>query len=517
MSPFLRKVPTGSGATAVQIVSKRGGQRKILEHLGSAHTESELALLMQVGREKLNAEQGTLDLGLEEEASTQAVVRSTRSGILINAIRASYAALGFDEAVNDEAFFQMVLARLVEPTSKADGVRVVRELGMDARHRNSLLASLKRANERDYRGKLADKCLRHAIETGGIALLMYDVTTLYFEADDEDDLRKVGYSKERRVDPQIVVGLLVDRNGFPLDIACYEGNKAETHTFIPFLTDFIARHQIADMVVVADAGMFSLQNMSAVEEANMRFIVGSRTSKAPLDLAHHFHWHGTYARDGQIVDTLTPRKHTRKDKPTNSKRARPAWDPARHPQAWRAVWQYRRKRAVRDERTLNQQRNRALAVIDGDSKPKPVRFVQTKGGARTFNQDSYDKASDLAGWKGYVTNIPAQVMSAEEVVSSYHDLWRVEQSFRMAKSDLDARPIFHYTREAIEAHLTVVFASLAVARYMYAQTGITSPKIVKALKPLQEVTITVAGQQITANPEIPEENRRILTHLNAMP
>src|SRR5690625_3663140 len=74
---------------------------------------------MQIGREKLNAEQGALDLGLEEKAGTQAVVRSTRSGILINAIRTSYAALGFDEAINDEAFFQMVLARLVEPTSKA--------------------------------------------------------------------------------------------------------------------------------------------------------------------------------------------------------------------------------------------------------------------------------------------------------------------------------------------------------------------------------------------------------------
>src|SRR5699024_12699718 len=141
------------------------------------------------------------DLGLEEEASTQAVVRSTRSGILINAIRASYAALGFDEAVNDEAFFQMVLARLVEPTSKADGVRVVRGLGMDARQRNSVLASLERANERDYRGKLADKCLHHAIETGGLALVMEDVTSLYYEADDEDALRQVGESQERRIDP----------------------------------------------------------------------------------------------------------------------------------------------------------------------------------------------------------------------------------------------------------------------------------------------------------------------------
>src|SRR5690625_1302476 len=277
---------------------------------------------MQIGREKLNAEQGALDLGLEEKAGTQAVVRSTRSGILINAIRTSYAALGFDEAINDEAFFQMVLARLVEPTSKADGVRVVRELGMDARHRNSLLASLKRANERDYRGKLADKCLHHAIETGGIALLMYDVTSLYFEADDEDDLRKVGYSKERRVDPQIVVGLLVDRNGFPLDIACYEGNKAETHTFIPVLTDFINRRQIADLVVVVDVGVFSLANMRAVVEATLLLMVGSRTSKATLELAHHVHWHGASARDGQIVDALTPRKHPTEGNATLSNRAR---------------------------------------------------------------------------------------------------------------------------------------------------------------------------------------------------
>src|SRR5699024_12659568 len=136
------------------------------------------------------------------------------------------------------------------------------------------------------------------------------------------------------------------------------------------------------------------------------------------------------------------------------KRARPAWDPARHPQAYRAVWQYRRKRAVRDGKTLNQQRNRALAVIEGDSKPKPVRFVQAKGGARTFNQDSYDKASDLAGWKGYVTNIPAQVMSAAEAVSSYHDLWKVEQSFRMAKADLEARHLFQSTRDTHQTHLS---------------------------------------------------------------
>jgi transposase len=114
------------------------------------------------------------------------------------------------------------------------------------------------------------------------------VTTLYFEAEKEDDLRKVGFSKERRVDPQIVVGLLVDRGGFPPEIGCFEGNKAEKHTILPIITQFQARHGIGDMVVVADAGMLSAVNLAELDAAGFSFIVGSRTTKAPIDLASHF-------------------------------------------------------------------------------------------------------------------------------------------------------------------------------------------------------------------------------------
>ena len=136
--------------------------------------------------------------------------------------------------------------------------------------------------------------------------MLYDVTTLYFEAENEDDLRKVGYSKERRVDPQIVVGLLVDRAGFPLEIGCFEGNKAETTTIVPIIKAFKARHQVADMVVVADAGMLSAGNLTELDEADLRFIVGSRVTKAPIDLESHFRWHGDAFTDGQVIDTITP-------------------------------------------------------------------------------------------------------------------------------------------------------------------------------------------------------------------
>ncbi|MCV7130487.1 IS1634 family transposase, partial [Mycolicibacterium vanbaalenii] len=125
--------------------------------------------------------------------------------------------------------------------------------------------------------------------------------TLYFEAENEDDLRKVGYSKERRVDPQIVVGLLVDRSGFPLEIGCFEGNTAETTTLIPVVTAFVERHDLGDtpMVIAADAGMLSATNLAALDDAGLGFIVGSRMTKAPGDLESHFHWHGDVFTDGQ--------------------------------------------------------------------------------------------------------------------------------------------------------------------------------------------------------------------------
>src|SRR5690625_3490348 len=236
MSPFLRKVPTASGATAVQIVSKLGGKRRILEHVGSAHTEQELAALMVAGRQRMTEiteTQQELDLGLEQSADSVSVEADRRvvgsaSRLLVDTIRASYQTLGFDDQVDDDAFFLMVLARLVEPTSKADSLRVLAELGAATVHHNTLLNALQRAQQRDYRGRIAQACFDYSVATTGISLLLYDVTTLYFEAEHEDTYRKVGYSKERRVEPQHVVGILEERAGVLVVIISYYVNMGES-------------------------------------------------------------------------------------------------------------------------------------------------------------------------------------------------------------------------------------------------------------------------------------------------
>jgi hypothetical protein len=342
---------------------------------------------------------------------------------------------------------------------------------------------------------------------------------LYFEAEKEDELRKVGYSKERRVDPQIVVGLLVDRKGFPLEIGCWEGNTAETTTMIPIVRQFQARHSLSDMVVVADAGMLSAGNLKDLDEAGLRFIVGSRSTKAPADLASHFRWHGDAFTDGQLVDTITPRVATKAATAVNDvkKRAEPVWDPTVHTRSWRAVWAYSRKRAVRDGRTLTLQENRARAVVAGEKAARTPRFVTTKSGTQTLDEASLARARRVAGLKGYVTNIPADVMPAGEVIASYHDLWHVEASFRMSKSDLRARPVFHHTRESIEAHLTIVFAALAVARYLQDASGMSIKKIVRTLRPLQQVNVRIAGHDHLAEDPLTPAAETILDALELTP
>ncbi len=189
----------------------------------------------------------------------------TSSRLLYDVLALVYDGLGFN-VVGDAVFRDLVIARIVEPTSKADSMRVLTDLGADVVSYRTIQRHLAQVGRGGYRDLIATRCFAHAGDTGGLSLILYDVTTLYFEAEKEDELRRVGFSKERRVDPQIVVGLLVDRFGFPLEISCFDGAKVETHTILPVIEAFCARHDIkqSTMVVAADAGMLSANNLKEI-------------------------------------------------------------------------------------------------------------------------------------------------------------------------------------------------------------------------------------------------------------
>ena len=190
------------------------------------------------------------------------------------------------------------------------------------------------------------------------------------------------------------------------------------------------------------------------------------------------------------------------------------WSPVDHPNAWRAVWQYSTARAARDEKTLNAQEARARAVVDGGTPPKSTRFVKTTAQGRSLDTASLERARSLSGLKGYVTNAPVTLMDPGEVIAKYHDLWHVEQSFRMSKTDLRARPIFHRTKDSIEAHLTIVFAALAVSRLVQERTGLAIGNVVKKLRPLRSATIAINGTRHTFPPQVEPEIREILDRIS---
>ena len=535
---FVRKTRSSSGAVTVQVMRKVNGRDVVVAHVGSAHTDADLGILLARAGEIAADGQQVLDFEVPVPVARMADVADWRAGelvapapapaavtgaartvgsssrLLYEVIGAVYDALGFG-LVGDEVLRDLVIARIVEPTSKADSIRVLAELGVQTVSYRTIQRRLARVGPQEYRDLIAAKCFEQARDTGGLSLILYDVTTLYFEADKEDDLRKVGYSKERRVDPQIVVGLLVDRLGFPLEISCFDGATAETNTIVPVIEGFRARHGItkdSKLVIAADAGMLSRDNLKALDAAGFSFIVGSRMAKAPNDLESHFHWHGQCFTDGQIIDTVTPR-HARSKVNNIKLRAEPVWDPEKHPKAWRAVWQYSASRARRDTRTLDAQQARAEAAIDGTKPAKSTRFVTLTGDERILDEASLQRARRLIGLKGYVTNVEATAMPPREVIAKYHDLWQVERSFRMSKHDLATRPIYHRTRDAIEAHLTIAFAALAVARRIQNQTGLAIGNVLKQLRPLRTSTVALNGTITDIPPDIPAAQRAIITSL----
>ncbi len=482
---FIRKVKTKSGATAVQIAYSAYGKLIKIEHIGSAHNPSDLEVLIKLAEKKLQDRQPSL---FEPPSDLDIIIEQSVSSVLYDTLSGRYNKLGFEE-LDDPEFANLVIARLVEPTSKIDSIRVLADLGIEGLSNTAIHRCLKRIIAGNYRDELAKLCFAQASQGAGIALVLYDVTTLYFEIQKEDDYRIPGMSKERRLEPQIIVGLLVDQNGFPLELHSFEGNKAETKTIVPVVEEFKKRHGLLGLTVVADAGMLSAANLEALNAAGYTYIVGSRLNKIPYDIAQYQNIHEL--GDNQIITSKTAIK------------------------GQRIIYQYKAKRAALDLRNIERQIEKAEKIVNGTTAVQKAKFLSVTAKQKSLNQELINKARALAGIKGYVTNLPTTEASNTRVIAYYHQLWQVEQSFRMSKSDLKARPIFHHLKDSIEAHLTVVMAALAVQRDIEKVTGVSLKQVVKLLKPIHSGRVSFEGKEYAAKARIPLNVQFLLDKLNS--
>jgi transposase len=295
------------------------------------------------------------------------------------------------------------------------------------------------------------------------------------------------------------VGLLCDATGFPLMVSAFEGNKAETTTMLPTITAFMAAHRLAEVTIVADAGMVSEANRNAIDDAKLSYILGARIPFVPYVVDDWRRTHpGEQPPDGLLLTQPWPA--------TDSQKAQGHRDKV-------IYYQYKHDRARRALRGIDEQVAKAEKAVAGTVPVKRNRFITLAGGQKSVNRDLEAKARALAGWKGYITNINNP--TPEFVIGAYHRLFQIEKSFRMAKSDLAARPIYHRTRDSIEAHLTIVFAALAVSHWIEHTTSWSIKKFVKTMRRYRTVEIQAGDHTITAADPLPADAHTALDAIRA--
>lgn len=483
----------------VKAAGKWFGQ--FVEHIGSAHTAAELAVLRTKATQRLTELQ--VQLSLFDKLTAQATTGTQRLVVsgsvaygLWRVLGGLYDRIGFP----DDLLKYLVVARIALPKSKLATVRYLRDhLGLGT-SLSAVYRYMDQLDQNQLTAIMLTHAQRRAVQKTGraIAVVFYDVTTLYFETDEDDEdtdsqlgLRKKGYSKDHRYDlPQIVVGLTVDETGFPLDFQVYDGNTYEGKTLLDGVRSIQRKLKLdpATFTVVADAGMLSEKNLQALEQAGYSYIVGARIRSASTNVVEQIvGW--DYAAKGHLTTTVNGRRLLVTHSDKRAKRS-----------------QQNRDRLVR---RLQAKLNRGQVV----KKSKYVRLDTEQSLTGTIDQTKLDQDQRFDGLKGYVTNT---TLTADEVIARYASLWHVEKSFRMSKSDLRARPTFHYKRRRIVAHLAICVCALGVLREFEAKVQQYIPDVgltltLEQLLMIREYHIRLPNQQeTTIYSELTETQERLL-------
>jgi len=462
----IRKTKTASGATAVQVVRYVDRRVEVLKHLGSAHDKRSLERLMD--QAKVWYTKNCDDNTLFADNYTGPLVREGTE--FVGALhRLAYSTLRKVaehcnlELLGDRLLLDLAIIRLIEPTSKLRSLQLLEEY-FDVRHARSTLYKRMEAMVQ-RKTQVEEIAVGYAKEKlkDGLTMVLYDVTTLYFESFTADELRKPGSSKDNmHQQPQVVVGLLVTRKGFPLGYEVFAGNTFEGKTMLPVLDAFVAKHGVETPTVVADAAMLSNNLLKELQERKMSYIVAARLASSSEEVVEQV-CKRKVKRDGRTVRVASPHGDM--------------------------VCSYSAKRYRKDKVMHEKDIAKAQLLIGKGEPGRRAKFI--KGGKKGYvlDEDRVRRAKRLLGIKGYCTNIPKQKLDDRSVIARYHDLWHVEKAFRIAKSDLAARPIFHRAGTAVRTHLLICFAALIMARVIGTRTSLSLRNVIDLLWTVTDATL----------------------------
>ncbi len=462
----IRTVRTSSGATAVQVVWYEKNTRRIAKHIGSAKNHDELEILQASAEQYIVENEPQIPLFNEPVSEvvyfnqieiTNMSHQFARDILLTLAKRCGLGDL-------DALYLDLAIMRIIEPCSKLRSIQLIEQY-FQISYTHYLYECLpKLLNQREMVELAAINTAK--LFHSSFSLLLYDVTTLYFETHKPDnDLQARGFSKDdKSKQPQIVIGLLVTEQGFPLLYETFKGNTFEGHTMLSVVEAFQKKYSTEKPIIVADAAMLSQNNRKELENAGYQYIVGARLSNAKYTLL-------------ETISNTLPRQDgatIRISYPDDS---------------YDLICSYSEARYKKDSREIKKQIERAKLFISKNESGRRIKFIKKENASYLFDEKLKQKTELLLGVKGYCTNIPKDICTEKDIISHYHSLWRVEQAFRMSKSDLRARPIFHHTHDAIKSHVLICFMALMIGKYIEIKTGYSLRKARDLLWRVQEVCL----------------------------
>jgi transposase len=461
----IREIKYSSSTVSIQVYKIENRKRKIIRHIGTARNEQEKLNLIHLANDfiiKISQQ-----FVLFENEQTDKVVNLSQSefigvyyGFFYELLHKLFLKIGFDKHKSN-LLLDLVVIRLFEPASKLRSIELLEQYFGIKHRRQSYYESVKKWLElKEKTEKMAvNFAKKHYNFT--YDLLFYDVTTLYFESFDEDELRKNGFSKDNKSQqPQILVALMVSKEGFPIAYEVFSGNTFEGHTFIPVIKKIIDKNSIKDFTVVADAAMISTENIEQLNVNNINYIVGARLGNITKELLIKID-KMLIREDGENIRIATDNGFL--------------------------ICSFSSVRYRKDKYEMEKQIQKAKQIIENPSKIRKTKFTKSnKGNNLEINQALIDKTKKLLGIKGYYTNLKESKVSNTLIIDHYHQLYKIEQNFRIAKSDLQTRPIFHYKEEPIKLHILICFMALITSRYIELETGMSIKKFIQECKKITD-------------------------------
>ncbi len=495
MKYHIRKIKTASNGIALQVIRYQNRKRVVVKHIGSAHNKDEVLILLDNAKNWIEEQTKQIPLFPEKEQFIQldkCDYLGFQYTFLYETLHKLQARLGYC-CFNIKLLNDLVTIRIIEPASKLRSLEFLETYFNIKHRRQSLYEILPKLLK--LKNKIEELTINFAVKEFDFdfAIVFYDVTTLYFETFKADDFRKEGFSKDNKSNqPQILVGLVVNKEGFPLAYNLFPGNRFEGHTLISIIKEFKKKHNIKNLTVVADTAMISSENIASLKEAKIDYIVGARLGNLQTDIINS-------------IDKQLPR--------TDSANIR------LETKLGYLICDFSKKCFTKDKFEMERQINKAKELINHPGKTKKIKFIKTIDAKNQLNKELIEKTNILLGIKGYYTNLDKKTISNQVVIERYGQLYKIEHAFRISKHDLKTRPIFHFKEDPIKLHLFICFMALAVSKYIELKTNISIQSFLSECKKITDAKILnkITNKMILKRAPITPEVETIIKRLNLLP